>query len=54
MTFVTERAQIRVSVCFTFATACVISSLIKFEVVKWLSITPGACLLGVAGQVSFH
>lgn len=35
------------------AKGCVISSLIKLEAVKWLSITLGAFLLGFAGQISF-
>lgn len=53
MTFVSEGARTRAYICFTFATPCVISSLIKFEAVKWLSIMLGAFLLGFAGQISF-
>lgn len=53
MTFVSEGACTRAYICFTFATPCVISSLIKLEAVKWMSITLGAFLLGFAGQISF-
>lgn len=55
MTFVSERARTRAYICFTSATPCVISALIKcWKAVKWLPITPGAFLpSGFVGQVSF-